>query len=74
MKVLPMASQTKTVSGTTTTYVITDMEGNTLTLVASPNPITTQLSVTFTSSGALHSDGLALTSTLVLLLQTGLTP
>jgi len=69
-----MAAQTKTVSGSTTTYVITDMESNTLTLACSQTPATQQLSVTFTSSGALHSDGLALASTLILLLQTGLLP
>ena len=69
-----MASQTKSVSDSTTTYVITDMENNTLTLRVSQNPQTTPLSVTFTSSGALHPDGLAMVSNLLLLLQTGLVP
>lgn len=68
-----MAMQTETVSGNVHTYTITDMELNTLTITATSNPVT-GLTATFVSSGGLHGDGLALLSTLVLLLQTGLTP
>jgi hypothetical protein len=69
-----MANQTKSVSGSTTTYVITDQENNTLTLAVSQTPITVQQSVTFTSAGALHSDGLNMAAQLLLLLATGLLP
>lgn len=68
-----MAAQTKSVSGAATTYVITDMENNTVTVVATQNP-TTGLTVTYSSSGGLHADGMALLSTLNLLLQTGIAP
>ena len=68
-----MAAQTKSVSGSVTTYVITDNEGSTCTVVATQNP-TTGLTTTFSSSGGLHSDGMAFLSTLMLLTQTGIAP
>lgn len=68
-----MATQTKSVSGNVTTYVITDQEGNSVTIAATNNTVT-GLTTTYSSSGGLHSDGMALVSTLVLLLQTGVVP
>ena len=64
------AGVTSSVSGTTTTYVITDHAGNTLTVAAGAPPA----GLTFTSSGALVSDGQILLQTLTNLLVTGLRP
>lgn len=68
-----MASQTKSVAGNVTTYTITDQESNTVTVAATQNAVT-GVTVTYTSSGGLHADGMALLSTLNLLLQTGVVP
>lgn len=68
-----MAGMTKSVSGSTTTYVITDMVGSTVTASVVTDDITGNL-VTFSSSGGLHYDGLAMLDTLVQLLATGLLP
>lgn len=68
-----MANVTKSVSGSTTSYVVTDQTGATLTMAVATNQVTGN-TVTFTSSGGLHGDGLALTSQLILQLQTGLLP
>lgn len=66
-------AQTKTVSGNTTTYVITDVEGNSVT-VAYTNTYGGGTSCTFVSSGGLHVDGQQELTTLMQLLSTGLTP
>ena len=66
-------SQTKTVSGNTTTYVITDIEGNSVT-VAALQTFGGGRTLTFTSSGGLHVDGQLQLTTLMQLLSTGLTP
>lgn len=68
-----MAGQTKTVSGNTTTYVITDVEGNSVT-VAVTQSYGASWTVTFTSSGGLHVDGQQMLTTLMQLVSTGLTP
>jgi hypothetical protein len=68
-----MASYTESTSGNVTTYVITDMEGNTLTAVVTANGVL-PLNVVFTSSGGLHPDGLQVLVTLGLLWQTGVVP
>lgn len=68
-----MASQTKSVAGNVTTYTITDQESNTVTVAATQNAVT-GVTVTYASSGGLHADGMALLSTLNLLLQTGVVP
>ena len=71
-----MATQTKSVSGGATTYVITDNAGNTVTVVASNIVVNsnTALTTTYTSVGALQPDGMLPLSTLVQLLATGLVP
>ena len=68
-----MASVTKAVSGATTTFVITDSAGSTLTLTTTTGAVT-GISTSFASSGDLHNDGMALLSELALQLQTGLVP
>lgn len=65
-----MAKITSSISGSTTTYVITDQAGNTLTLAAQAAPG----GLTFTSSGALLQDGAALAQVLLTMLSTGLRP
>ncbi len=52
-----MANITKTVSGAVSTFVITDVEGSTLTLAVTVDPVL-PLATTFTSSGGLHRDGM----------------
>jgi hypothetical protein len=66
-------SQTKTTSGQVTTYVITDTEGSTATVVLT-NLIGGGRVITLSSSGNLHQDGQQLLSTLMLQISTGLTP
>lgn len=66
-------AQTKTTSGQTTTYVITDTEGNSVTVVLN-NLIGGGRVLTFSSSGGLHNDGQLQLTTLMQLLSTGLTP
>lgn len=68
-----MASQTVTVSGNTTTYVITDTEGNSVT-VALLQTYGGGRTTTFSSSGGLHVDGQAQLTTLMQMVSTGLTP
>lgn len=67
-----MATQAKTVSGSSTIYTITDVKGGTatLTLQAPPGLPLTMLY----SGGPLLQDGNALVSNLMQLLSTGLTP
>lgn len=68
-----MAKQVKSVSGTTTTYTITDVEGNTL-AVAVNTATTLPLAATFTSTGALLQDGMNVLMVLMQLIGTGLLP
>ena len=69
-----MAGQTKTVvNNTTTQYVITDVEGNSVT-VTLVNTFGGGRTTTFVSSGGLHVDGQQMLTTLMQLLSTGLTP
>ena len=68
-----MATQTKTVSGNTTTYVITDLELSTVT-VALTQTFGGGRTCTFVSSGGLHQDGQQTLTTLMQLISTGLTP
>jgi len=68
-----MASVTKSVSGNTTSYVVTDTAGSTLTMAVATSQVTGN-TIVFTSSGGLHNDGLAIMSQLLLQLQTGLLP
>lgn len=65
-----MAQITSSVSGSTTTYVITDQASNTLTITALAPPG----GLTFVSSGALLVDGQIVLGNLLLELQTGLRP
>ena len=60
-----MASIASTLSGSTVTYTITDVAGNTGTVTAPPpgQP------VSFSSTSGLLNDGLAMLSNLVLMLQ-----
>jgi hypothetical protein len=68
-----MATQTKTVSGNTTTYVITDLEGATVT-VALTQGYGSGRTCTFASSGNVHQDGQQMLVTLMQMVSTGLTP
>jgi hypothetical protein len=69
-----MATQTKTVVSTTqTNYVITDAEGNSVT-VALTQGFGSGRTLVFTSAGGLHQDGQQMLETLMQLLSTGLTP
>jgi hypothetical protein len=70
---LEMASMTRTDSGSTVTYVITDMGGNTVSAVVTQTAVTGN-TVVFSSSGGLLSDGLAMLMILTQLLATGLLP
>ena len=68
-----MATQTKSTSGNTTTYIITDVEGNFVTVNALQAPgqvITT----TFNSSGNIHQDAQQMLTTLMQLISTNLLP
>jgi hypothetical protein len=66
-------AQTKTVNGNITTYVITDAQGNSATVVATQT-FGAGRTLTFSSSGGLHVDGQLLLTTLMQLLSTGLSP
>jgi hypothetical protein len=66
-------SQTKTTSGQVTTYVITDTEGSTVTVVLT-NLIGGGRVCTFSSSGNVHQDGQQQLTTLMQMISTGLTP
>lgn len=68
-----MAGQTKTVSGNTSTYVITDTEGSSVT-VAALQTYGGGRTLTFSSSGGLHLDGQQMLTTLMQLLSTNLSP
>lgn len=63
-------SITSSVSGTTTTYVITDQGGHTCTITALAVPG----GLSFASSGALEIDGQIMLQTLVNMLSSGLRP
>jgi hypothetical protein len=66
-------AQTRTVSGNTTTYVITDTEGNSVT-VAALQTYGGGRTLTFSSAGGLHVDGQQQLTTLMQLLSTNLSP
>jgi|HubBroStandDraft_2_1064218.scaffolds.fasta_scaffold165443_1 hypothetical protein len=66
-------AQTKTVVGNVTTYVITDTESNSVTVVATQT-YGGGRQLTFSSAGGLHVDGQAQLTTLMQLLSTGLSP
>lgn len=66
-------AQTKTTSGNVTTYVITDTEGSTVTVVLTQTYGGGRL-CTFASAGGLHQDGQQQLVTLMQLISTGLTP
>lgn len=68
-----MASRTITVSGNTTTVVVTDVAGNTVTLAMTSNP-TTGVTMTYTSSGNVEQDANQMVAQLMLLMSTGLVP
>lgn len=68
-----MAKQTKSTSGNTSTYIITDQENNTITVAATLNP-GSGMSTVFTSSGGLLNDGMAMLAQLLLLISTNLLP
>ena len=72
MEDLVMA-MTKTVSGNTSTYVITDAKGATAT-VALTNTFGGGMTCTFSSSGNVHQDGQQQLVTLMQMVSTGLTP
>jgi hypothetical protein len=67
-------AQTKTVSGNNTTYVITDTEGNSVSILLNQSNPGAGRTLTFTSNGGLHVDGQLMVATLMQLLSTGLTP
>jgi len=67
------AGTVKTVSGNVTTYVITDVEGSSVT-VALTQSYGAGRTCTFSSSGGLHQDGQLQLTTLMQLISTGLTP
>lgn len=68
-----MASVTKSISGSATTYVITDVAGNTLTIVSTAGAVTGN-TTTFATSAGVHDDALALAFNLMNQLQTGVEP
>lgn len=81
-----MATQTKSITGSTVTYTITDVEGNTVAVTSTtstggttPGVLPAQgigLTTTLSASGinGILPDGTALLSQLLLLLSTGLQP
>lgn len=64
---------TKTVSGNVTTYVVTDVEGSSVTVVATQT-YGGGRTLTFSSSGNFHVDGQLQLANLMQMLSTGLTP
>ena len=66
-------SWTAATSGQVTTYVITDTEGSTATIVLT-NTYGGGRNTTFASSGGLHQDGQQQMTTLMQMISTGLTP
>ena len=72
-----MATQTKSVSGTTVTYVITDVESNTVTVTAqttSAGGVAPYKGITVSTSAGVLADAAAMLVNLLLLLYTGLQP
>lgn len=68
-----MAAMVKSGTSPTFTYTITDMVGGQGIVTLTVNTITGN-TVALSGTGGLHNDGMALLSTLVLELQTGLVP
>lgn len=69
-----MANTVKSVSGATTTYIITDNEGSTATITLTSTNTTGNQITSLSNSGSFHYDGMAAMSNLMLQLQTGLLP
>jgi hypothetical protein len=67
-----MATVTKVTSGSTTTYTVTDAQGNAATLAVLVNPVTGNV-ITY-GGAAVHNDATAMISQLLLQLRTGLLP
>ena len=63
----------KTSSGQTTTYVVSDVEGASVTVIATQS-YGAGRTLTFSSSGNFHIDGQLQLTTLMQQLSTGLTP
>jgi hypothetical protein len=68
-----MATLARSVSGTNITYLITDVEGSSTSVIAATAG-TVGTTLTFTSSGGLHQDGQQMLAQLMLQLSTGLLP
>jgi len=68
-----MASMAKSGTSSPYTYTITDMGGNQMTVQLTVNSITGN-TIVLGGTGGVHSDGMAMLSTLILELQTGLVP
>lgn len=66
-------AQTKSVSGNTTTYTITDVRGATVT-VAATQTFGGGMTCVFGGAGNLHQDGQQQLTTLMQLVSTGLLP
>lgn len=69
-----MATQTVSTSGNDTTYVITGNNSATATVVATQTGVQGLVVSSITNSGNLRPDALALVTTLMQMLTTGLTP
>lgn len=70
-----MATITSSVSGVTTTYTITDVQGNTATVTAPAAGSAWKVAlVTVSAAAGLLADGLRLLTTLMEMLGTGLRP
>lgn len=69
-----MATQTMAVSGNDTTYVITGNNAATATVVATQTGVQGLVISSVTNSGNLRPDVMAMLTTLLQLLTTGLTP
>lgn len=67
------AGLVKTVSGNNITYVLTDVEGSSVTILRTQS-FGAGYTLTFSSSGGLHVDGQLQLAQLLLPLSTGLTP
>jgi hypothetical protein len=68
-----MASKTKSVAGNTTTVVVTDHTGATMTVAATANP-GYLMTATISTTGILKPDGMAMMADQLRMLSTGLIP
>ncbi len=67
-----MATVSKTISGATTTFTITDAAGNVLTVASTAGPVTGN--TTTLAGTSVHDDALVVLANLLQQLQTGLVP